>query len=143
MVRKSESAGGVVINSEGNALVVSQHGDSWSLPKGHIEEGEDALTAARREIAEESGVTELTLVKPLGSYKRFRIGPGGVDEDRHDLKVIHMFLFRTGQKELRPADPENPEARWVPPDTVAELLTHPKDKEFFSRIMFEITNIIR
>ena len=66
------SAGGVVLNGSGQVLVVNQRGNSWSLPKGHIDPGEDALTAARREIYEESGVSELDLVKELGSYEYTR-----------------------------------------------------------------------
>jgi ADP-ribose pyrophosphatase YjhB (NUDIX family) len=65
-------AGGVVIGKDGKVLVVSQRGKSWSLPKGHIDEGEDLLTAAKREIYEESGVNDLKFVKELGSYKRSR-----------------------------------------------------------------------
>ena len=126
----TRSAGGVVLNGSGQVLVVSQHGTSWSLPKGHVEAGEDTLAAAKREIYEESGVTDLTLVRELGSYQRFRIGRDGGD-DRSELKTIFMFLFETTQTTLSPADAENPEARWVDSEEVAGLLTHAKDKEFF------------
>src|SRR5690349_15416127 len=101
---KTESAGGVVLNKIGRVLVVSQRGDSWSLPKGHIEEGENKLQAATREITEESGITRLTLVKDLGSYSRYKIGKGGIKEDTSELKVIHMFLFKTDEMKLRPTD---------------------------------------
>ena len=138
-VRKIKSAGGVVVNPNGEILVVNQHGDSWSLPKGHIDEGETALEAAKREIFEESGVGELTLVKSLHSYERFRIGQGGVGEDRTELKQIEIFLFRANQAELAPRDPANPEARWVAKDEVSKLLTHPKDREFFEKIRFELS----
>lgn len=129
-MKRTESAGGIVVNEEGLVLVVNQNGTSWSLPKGHIEDGEDKLSAARREIYEESGVTELSLVRELGSYERHRIGVSG-REDQSELKVIHMFLFTTSQTELSPVDPQNPEARWVEREKVVELLTHQKDKEFF------------
>ena len=46
--------------------------------------------------------------------------------------------FKTNQNLLKPIDPENPEARWLAKDKVAELLTHYKDKEFFISIMKEI-----
>jgi len=130
---KTRAAGGVVINDEGKVLVVSQRGTSWSLPKGHIDFGEDALAAARREIYEESGIRDLEFIRELGSYERHKIGVDGGD-DRSELKEITMFLFRTSQKELKPVDPENPEARWVERSMVALLLTHRKDQEFFRRV---------
>ena len=132
-MKKTVSAGGVVVNSKGQVLVVSQNGDSWSLPKGHLDSGENAFEAARREILEEAGLRSLQLVRELGSYDRYRIGLNGLD-DRSELKTIVMFLFRTAEQALKPLDPENPEARWVPVDQVSALLTHLKDKEFFNKI---------
>src|SRR3712207_4984349 len=111
-MNRTVSAGGIVVNPRGKFLVVSQHGTSWSLPKGRVEEGEDFLGAALREVREESGVTRLRLVRPLGSYDRFRPSPDGV-EDHSELKTIHMFLFTTDEERLAPQDPENPEARWA------------------------------
>jgi 8-oxo-dGTP pyrophosphatase MutT (NUDIX family) len=131
---KTRSAGGVVLNPEGRVLIVSQKGTSWSLPKGHIEEGENELEAARREIYEESGVSRLELIKELGSYQRFKLGRDG-REDRSELKTIHLFLFRTSETTLRPVDPDNPEARWVDLEEAAQLLTHPHDRDFFRRCL--------
>ena len=56
MTKHTESAGGVVLNEKGEVLVVSQKGETWSLPKGHLDEWETARQAAEREICEESGV---------------------------------------------------------------------------------------
>lgn len=136
-LRQTKSGGGVVLNEKGEVLVVSQHGNSWSLPKGHIELGEDAIMAAKRETLEESGLSDLEFIKPLGGYQRFRIGKDG-GEDRTEMKTILMFLFKSKSVTLKPIDPENPEARWVPKNEVAKLLTHPKDKEFFSSIINQI-----
>lgn len=131
------SAGGVIQNSEGLILVVSQHGTSWSLPKGHIEAGEEKLDAAKREIYEEAGITDLHLLKELGSYWRYKIAKDGT-EDMSERKTIFMFHFTTDQHLLSPVDSENPEARWVAKEEVASLLTAKKDKEFFISIAREI-----
>ncbi len=130
----TETAGGIVVNAEGDILVVNQKGVSWSFPKGHIERGEDILSAALREIEEESGISKLSLICPLGSYERYRIAQDGGDDVR-ERKTIHMFLFSTSEKDLVPQDPENPEARWVSREKVADLLTHRKDKEFFLHVL--------
>jgi 8-oxo-dGTP pyrophosphatase MutT (NUDIX family) len=136
-MNQTKSAGGVVINEDNQVLVVNQNGNSWSLPKGHIDYGEDKLDAAKREIYEESGITHLELVKELGSYHRYKISLNGGD-DKSELKTIFMFLFKTDQEFLKPIDPKNPEAKWVEKDKVAGLLTHKKDKEFFLSVVDRI-----
>lgn len=130
-------AGGVVLNQKGEVIVVSQNGDSWSLPKGHVDPGEDLLMAAKREIKEESGVATLELIKELGTYERYKMGKGGVGEDTSELKRITIYLFKTKEEELKPEDPHNPEARWVKKVDVASMLTNPKDREFFTSILGE------
>lgn len=130
----TRTAGGVVINSKGEVLVVNQGGVHWSLPKGHIEEGEDAVSAARREIGEEAGIDDLTFVKELGTYERFRMNWDGTDNPE-EYKEIAMFLFRTTQTELAPRDPDNPSAKWVSKHGVVATLTHPRDKDFFASIL--------
>lgn len=134
-MKVTQSAGGVVLNSKGLVLVVSQKGDSWSLPKGHIDPGEDAYAAAVREIREESGLTDLKLLRPLGTYERFKIAKGGQGEDPAEKKEITLFLFLSATDHLAPEDTDNPEARWVTPEAAAHLLTHPKDREFFASIL--------
>ena len=63
-------AGGVVYRREGAQLrflvvTAKKHPSHWIFPKGHIEEGETAADAARREVAEEAGVVG-RVVAPLG-----------------------------------------------------------------------------
>ncbi|MBI4098602.1 MAG: NUDIX domain-containing protein [Candidatus Magasanikbacteria bacterium] len=136
--KRVRCAGGVVVNPDGLVLVVNQGGYSWSLPKGHINDGEETLEAAKREIYEESGVNDLELIADLGSYERYRIALDGGD-DLSQFKTIFMFLFKTNQTALAPLDPQNPEARWVPKDEVADLLTHQKDKQFFRSVLSKLT----
>ena len=136
-VRIAESAGGVVLNPRGDVLVVNQNGNSWSLPKGHIDPGESPLEAAKREIYEESGLKKFHFVRALGSYERPRIGKDG-GSDPSEIKRITLFLFTTTQKKLSPVDPQNPEARWVPRLKVADLLTHAKDKSFFRALLKDL-----
>jgi len=134
----THTAGGVVLSADKKVLVVSQRGNSWSLPKGHLEEGEDLITAAKREIYEESGLTRLEFIKELPVYERFKISADGKGEDSSEKKVIHMFLFKTVEERLQPVDPENPEARWVEVKDVEALLTHQKDKAFFEGVVGEL-----
>jgi ADP-ribose pyrophosphatase YjhB (NUDIX family) len=127
----SVSSGGVVINSLGQILVVKQLGDTWSLPKGHVNEDEDILVAAQREVSEESGVSDLELVKGLGFYYRPRI------DKPEEIKKIYMFLFITYCSELLPKDDDNKEAVWLNMAEAVDRLSAKKDKEFLMKVARE------
>lgn len=60
-----EAAGGVVLNNKGEILLIHRLG-KWDLPKGKIEIGEEKESAAVREVEEECGVNDLSLIKALG-----------------------------------------------------------------------------
>ena len=57
---KMELTAGLVVIQKGSILLVHPKGSSWygtySIPKGHIEEGEKILDAALRETREETGL---------------------------------------------------------------------------------------
>lgn len=142
MVEHGLSAGGIVVGSGGKIALTYQDGAVWSLPKGHLDDGEDAQTAARREIAEETGITQLEYIEELGSYNRFKIGKDGVGEDQSVQKTITIFLFRTSQKAFQPTDSRHSGCRWVDAAEVADLLTHPKDQEFYKSVLPKVEEFI-
>jgi tRNA nucleotidyltransferase (CCA-adding enzyme) len=127
-------AGGVVLGPGNKIAVVSQNGNSWSLPKGHLENQENKEEAAVREIYEETGIQDAKIIFELGVYERSRIGKDGIGEVLEDLREITIFLCITNQEELKPIDPENPVAEWLPIQDVADRLTHEADKQFFISI---------
>ena len=60
------------INDEGYieiALITNRSGKKWIIPKGIIDPGEDAATAAARECEEESGLIGNMQEQPIGEYE--------------------------------------------------------------------------
>jgi ADP-ribose pyrophosphatase YjhB (NUDIX family) len=136
------SAGGVILNEQGKVVVVRQIKNKlvpWSLPKGRVEEGEDYLTAAKREIHEESGLTHLELIKELPTYSRPILTAQGTDSV--DTKVLHYYIFRTKEEHLKPVDADNPEAKWVTLSKLKELINIPQDREFISRVEKDLLSL--
>lgn len=125
------SAGGIVVNKEGKVVLVEQHGNSWSFPKGGIEEGEEPLEAAMREIAEETGLKELVSLGEIGTYERYSINKDGSGEMFGlGLRLRTIFLFTTSEENLVPDGHETTSAGWFSFGEAVERLSHPIDKEF-------------
>jgi 8-oxo-dGTP pyrophosphatase MutT (NUDIX family) len=80
----------------------------WSLPKGHIEQGETAEQTAIREVAEETGIRGDVLAS-LGSIDYWF-----VTEGRRVHKTVHHYLLRFLGGELSDDDLEVSEVAWVP-----------------------------
>jgi bis(5'-nucleosidyl)-tetraphosphatase len=137
MKRYSECSGGIVLNDYHEIVMIKQVGGSWSFPKGHVDKGEDLLATAYREIEEESGIIDLTFIQSLGSYQRSAIKTDGTF-DENEIKRIHLFLFTTSKHRLTPKQLDSLDAKWIPKVDVEDLLTHPKDKEYFKSIINKI-----
>ena len=64
----------VIVCRYNNKWIYCKHKDreTWEIPGGHIEEGEDYLSAAKRELYEETGATEFDIypvcVYSISSY---------------------------------------------------------------------------
>lgn len=130
------SAGGVVRNGAGLVVLVEQHANSWSFPKGGIEPGETPLEAAIREIREECGLTDLSLVCELGRFERRSISLSGEGEDMSRPPTERIFfLFETATETLSPQDSEITTALFVSPEEALRLLTHPQDRAFFVSVL--------
>lgn len=103
-----EAAGGIVENELGEMLLIYRR-DRWDLPKGHIDAGEDALSAAIREIAEETGVGGLNFVAQIGNTLHAYCVYG-----KWELKLTHWFAFSCHNSSTTPqADEDIALAIWA------------------------------
>ena len=76
-VVKEPTAGGVIWRRNDRnkieILLIQDAKDRWTIPKGHIEEGETAKQTAEREITEETGLQKMEMQNWLGKINfRYR-----------------------------------------------------------------------
>lgn len=74
---REPTAGGIVFRRDKKGdvemLLIQDHKDRWTIPKGHIEPGETAQQAAKREIGEEAGLNDVEVLGWLGKiHFRYR-----------------------------------------------------------------------
>jgi 8-oxo-dGTP pyrophosphatase MutT (NUDIX family) len=126
---RETSAGGLVVRGPDHQLEAALIGRTdrrgrllWSLPKGHVEEGETLEQTAEREVEEETGIRGRVLA-PLGEVEFFFAAEG-----RTIRKTVHHFLLRFVDGELSDADHEVTEVAWVPVDELVSRLAHPDER---------------
>ena len=90
---REPTAGGVIFRrnqkNEVEILLIQDSKDRWTIPKGHIEEGETAQETAKREIGEEAGLHDVKIIGWLGkiNFRYRRI-------DKLVLMTTQVFLVK-------------------------------------------------
>jgi 8-oxo-dGTP diphosphatase len=99
----------------------------WALPKGLIDEGERGVETAVREVYEETGLRAV-VDRKLGDVRYVYTWNG-----ERVFKVVSFFLLRTAGGRIGELPPgmeiEVAEARWVPLDDAASLLSYRGEQE--------------
>jgi ADP-ribose pyrophosphatase YjhB (NUDIX family) len=130
------SAGGLVVDASGKLGLLIGRRDLkdvsgqrilWSLPKGHIEEGETPEEAALREVQEETGIVSV-IEKSLGVID-FWFMAGG----KRIHKTVHHYLFRENGGVLAAQESEVDEVAWFPLPEIVDRLAYPDEKKLIAR----------
>src|SRR5262245_62297649 len=115
------SAGAVVFRrgERGVRVLVLRAFKNWDFPKGLVERGEEQLACAKREVAEETGLSDLDY--PFGDEFKETLPYAG-------NKVARYYLAETGEVEIvlpvstELGRPEHQQYRWVSFDEAEDLL---------------------
>lgn len=129
------SAGGVVYKRTGGmtrvAIVSVGENNRWQLPKGLVEKGESAETAAIRETREEAGI-EGDLVAPLERIEYWYVGDHEGKRVRFH-KIVHFFLLSYKSGDVADHDSEVNESRWVSLEEAASMLAFSSERKVLAK----------
>lgn len=122
--QRETSAGGVVFRRDpagvAHYLLIRDSYRNWGFPKGHLEAGEPPAAAARREVAEETGLVDLHLhgpIRVINWYFRFR--------GKTIHKYCHFFLFESAAGDPVPQLDEGISAcAWHPLDQALATISY-------------------
>lgn len=113
--RLVEAAGGVVVNGHDEILMIYRN-NRWDLPKGHVEAGEGFITAAVREVEEETGLRNVVAGEPIVTTYHFYPLNG-----EWILKRTWWFAMSGGEGEPVPQSEEGiTRVEWVPVSRVPD-----------------------
>jgi len=129
------SAGGLVVDRSGpeaRAVLIGKRDRSgrlvWSLPKGHVEQGESRIQAAVREVAEETGISGAVIAE-LGTIDYWFVASG-----RRIHKTVHHYLLEAIDGELSANDVEVEEVAWIPLSHVTSRMEYEDERRLLDQL---------
>lgn len=126
------AVGMMLLNRDGHVFVgkrIDQTQEAWQMPQGGIDDGEDAETAALRELEEEIGTRNVKLLREHPDWLLYDLPPhlvGQVWEGKYRgqrLKWLAMrFLGRDQEINVATSHAEFSEWKWLKSSDVLELV---------------------
>ncbi|MET0239866.1 MAG: RNA pyrophosphohydrolase [Sphingobium sp.] len=144
----------MLVNREGLVFVGqridSKEGDAWQMPQGGVDPGEDAETAALRELWEETGVisnhvqilarSAEELLYDLPDELIGRLW-GGKYRGQRQIWFLLRFLGTDTDIDIATKHPEFDSWRWASPESLPELIV-PFKKKIYRAVLAEFRDLI-
>jgi 8-oxo-dGTP pyrophosphatase MutT (NUDIX family) len=130
------SAGVILFHSQPRReYLLLDYGSHWDFPKGHIEEGEDPYTTAKRELQEETGIQDARFIS--GYFQRMRYFYRRAGERMS--KVVIYFLAETAAHEVMLSH-EHAGYVWAPYEEALQRLTFTTARDLLMKAQLFIEN---
>ena len=140
MIPTTQSAGFILFRHMGGAydvLMVEQYGETWGFPKGHIEEGEEPLQCAYRELLGETGIEDGNILVADSLYLTYTCGGESIAGAK-ELKEITLYpaillkeRYWFKHEPLTPNDDAITAVEWVHIEEVDARLTEEESYVFY------------
>ena len=143
---------GIVVLNNKNKVFVAKRIDNpqnfWQMPQGGVDPGEDFLTAAYRELEEETSITKVKLIKEIEGLISYQLPNhllGKIWKGKYKGQEQKWFLMRYLGKDIdiniKTSKPEFLEWKWVELDEITELVVDFK-LHIYKKLQEKIRKII-
>ena len=141
----------VVLNNE-NKVFVAKRIDNpknfWQMPQGGVDEGENLLNAAYRELKEETSIFNVKLIKEIEDWTQYDLPSkliGIIWKGRYKGQKQKWFIFKflgdDTEINIKTKNPEFLDWKWIEIGKITEIVVDFK-KEVYQKVKKEIKKII-
>ena len=141
----------IVLNNENKVFVGKRKdnpGDKWQMPQGGVDEGEDFITAMRRELMEETSIKTIKILKELDKIYQYELPKNllgiiwkGKFRGQKQKWFITRFLGEDKEINLNTKHQEFIKWKWINPSELPNVIVSFK-KELYKSLLEEIYAVI-
>jgi putative (di)nucleoside polyphosphate hydrolase len=140
----------ILLNDKNNVFVgkrIDNPKNSWQMPQGGVEENEDFLQAAKRELEEETGVKSVKLIKELDGWFKYDLPEyllGKLWEGKYRGQkqkwFVMKFIGKSSEINVKTKNPEFFEWKWIELSKLPNIAVHFK-VDIYKKIKEELTSL--
>lgn len=143
----------MLVNMDGQVFVgqrIDNKAEAWQMPQGGIDEGEDAKTAAFRELGEETGIVRdhVEIIAKAREEHYYDLPPelvgqmwGGKYRGQRQHWFLARFLGQDSDINIETPHPEFREWKWVVPEMLPDLIV-PFKRRLYRDVLQEFRSLI-
>ena len=126
---------GIVVLNKRNEVFVAKRIDNqkdfWQMPQGGVDKGEDYLTAAYRELEEETSIKNVDLIKELDGLISYELPKNllgiiwkGKYRGQEQKWFVMKFLGQDSEIDIKTKNPEFCEWKWIDLENITDLVVN-------------------
>ena len=143
---------GIIVLNKQNKIFVGKRkdnpGDKWQMPQGGVDEGEDYITAMKRELFEETSIQNIKIIKEIEKIFQYELPENlvgiiwkGKYRGQKQKWFITRFLGEEKEINLNTKHPEFIDWKWIEPKLLPEVIVDFK-KDLYLKLLKEINLVI-
>ena len=129
-----KGVGVILLNSENKVFVarrIDNPKDFWQMPQGGVDKNEDFLTAALRELKEETSIENVELIKELDGITTYELPDNllgiiwkGKYRGQEQKWFLMRFMGNENEINLRTKHPEFLDWQWIELDKITKYVVN-------------------
>ena len=143
---------GIIVLNKNNQVFVGKRkdnpGDKWQMPQGGVNEGEDYITAMKRELSEETSISSIEILKELEKIYHYELPENligiiwrGKYRGQKQKWFITRFVGNESEINLNTKHAEFIDWKWIEPKLLPEVIVNFK-KNLYLNLLKEINLVI-